>query len=99
MQKETNCNIMFLVHRNDDYRLMSFKSNPWLRYMSVQEEQDSDVVKQSLFIFSGKLKLEPSAYLSKDKKNFFRRFGSDRIQSAELITKRLGSVDQYMLII
>ena len=29
-QKETNCNIMFLARRKNKYRLMSFKSNPWL---------------------------------------------------------------------
>ena len=29
--KETNCDIMFLVEREGKIRLMSFKSNPWLR--------------------------------------------------------------------
>ena len=28
--KETNCDIMFLVRRNGKLRLISFKSNPWL---------------------------------------------------------------------
>jgi len=32
MQKENNCNIMFLVRYKADYRLMSFKVNPWMRY-------------------------------------------------------------------
>ena len=30
--KETNCDIMFIVRRENKYRLMSFKSNPWLSF-------------------------------------------------------------------
>ena len=28
--KETNCDIMFIVRKDDKYRLLSFKSYPWL---------------------------------------------------------------------
>ena len=44
--KETNCDIMFLVRRHDKYRLMSFKSNPWLQFREDPSGRDQDVVKQ-----------------------------------------------------
>jgi len=31
-RKETNCDIMFLVRMREKYRLMSYKSNPWLDF-------------------------------------------------------------------
>ena len=62
-RKETNCNIMFLVKYQNHYRLMSFKSNPWLSYMSRNQDIqqiDNDVYENSLFVFSSKLKFSPS---------------------------------------
>jgi len=31
-RKETNCDIFFLVRKNDEIRLMSYKTNPWIRF-------------------------------------------------------------------
>ena len=58
--KETNCDIMFLVRREEQYRLMSFKSNPWLEFEEDATTDDSDVHKETLFLFSGKLKFMPT---------------------------------------
>lgn len=58
--KETNCDIIFLVRRKDKYRLMSFKSNPWLRFReNVAASDDSDIYKQTLFLFSGCVEFDP----------------------------------------
>ena len=38
--KETNSDIMILVRREDQYRLMSFKSNPWLEFMEEASKED-----------------------------------------------------------
>ena len=44
--KETNCDIMILVKRDDKCRLMSFKSNPWLQYHEDEKDGgDEDIVK------------------------------------------------------
>ena len=54
---------MFLVRYKDDYRLMSFKSNPWLRFNTENvdgEYIDNDVFENSLFIFSGRLRFTPT---------------------------------------
>ena len=66
---ETNCDIMFLVRKNTDMRLMSFKSNPWLK---PDDEGDSDqyIFKQDLFLFSGSVPYEG------------KELSSDKIQSA-----------------
>ena len=58
--KETNCDIMFLVRREDQYRLMSFKSNPWLEFTEEPSKEDQDVHKSTIFLFSGKLKFVPT---------------------------------------
>ena len=58
-QKETNCDIMFLVRRNKQVRLMSFKSNPWLEFDEPASETDPDVYKQAVFLFSGNLHFMP----------------------------------------
>ena len=49
---------MFLVERNGKTRLMSFKSNPWLRrdeFLNQRKEQEKQIFKQSLFLFTGVL--------------------------------------------
>ena len=51
---------MFLVRRNDQYRLMSFKSNPWLQFRELESYDDADVFKQTIFLLSGKLKFTPT---------------------------------------
>ena len=53
--KESNCDIMFLVEHNGKIRLMSYKSNPWLRKDEYPSKNDTTLFKQSLFIFSGVL--------------------------------------------
>ena len=45
--KETNCDIMFLVRRGEKIRLMSFKSNPWLKFDEPASDVDPDVYKQA----------------------------------------------------
>ena len=47
---------MFLVRRSDKYRLMSFKSNPWLEFGEEPSLSDEDVKKQSIYLFSGTVK-------------------------------------------
>ena len=58
--KETNCDIMFLVRRKGKIRLMSFKSNPWLKFDEPASEVDPDVYKQAIFMFSGVLNFLPT---------------------------------------
>ena len=59
---------MILVKRKDKEkklekcRLMSFKSNPWLRYDELPDENDLDIVKQSFYIFSGDIGVIPTTY-------------------------------------
>ena len=51
---ETNCDIMFLVERDDKIRLMSFKTNPWLQKdWKKTKESDQRIVKESIYLFSG----------------------------------------------
>ena len=108
--KETNCDIMFLVRRKDKYRLMSFKSNPWLRFReNVAATDDSDIYKQTLFLFSGWVEFDPrdneDLRYEKDpnfdelQKEYNRRMNSDKIQNVQLITSKNSNYDQYMLII
>ena len=60
MRTETNCNITFLVHQNDSYRLMGFMSNPWTAYDDDEIElEDGESYKQSIFLFNGYLRFEP----------------------------------------
>ena len=57
-ERESNCDIMFLVERNGKTRLMSFKSNPWLRrdeFLNQRKEYEKQIYKQSLFLFTGVL--------------------------------------------
>ena len=49
---EANCDIMFLVERKNKVRLMSFKSNPWLR-KDEYPRYDHRIVKDSIYLFSG----------------------------------------------
>ena len=87
--KETNCDIFFLVRKDDKIRLMSYKSNPWRRFSEKSiETTDSDVCKQSLFLFSGSLMFVPSGSSEKDKANrtenenikkYSRRFDNDKV--------------------
>ena len=106
-QKETNCDIMFLVRREGKIRLMSYKSNPWLKFDEEANDADADVFKQSLFMFSGSFEFMPTEDDHGDKiedcpenrKKYSRRFNSDKIQCVQLITKTLGSFDQFMFIV
>lgn len=89
--KETNCDIFFLVRREDKLRLMSFKSNPWLDFNEDAGEADSDVFKQSIFMFSGSFTLMPTEDEQGNKlewsqeekainlKKYSRRFNSDKV--------------------
>ena len=85
--KETNCDIMFLVRREEKYRLMSFKSNPWLEFTEEASMDDSDVYKQTIFIFSGKLDFFPTHdernrtvdRTPQNVRRFSRRLNSDKI--------------------
>ena len=103
---------MILVKRVDEKsglekcRLMSFKSNPWLRYDEDPDENDLDIVKQSFFIFSGDIGVIPTTYegqeVAQNKENhkkFKQRFNNDKIQTCQLITKTLGTQEQFMLLI
>ena len=97
--KETNCDIMILVKREDKCRLMSFKANPWLQYHEHPTEGDSDICKQAFFIFSGDIGVIPTEDWSGRKveqsaenhRKFKQRFNNDKIQTCQLITKTLGN--------
>ena len=90
--KETNCDIMFLVRRKElnengeptgieKLRMMSFKSNPWLGLRDEPSKADPDIVKQSLFLFSGKLDQVPGDdEIKENRKKNCRRFNNDKIQ-------------------
>ena len=107
--KETNCDILFLVRhtKTRKIRLMSYKSNPWLHFYELPNEADTDIIKQAIYIFSGKVSQIPTEDSSgdviestgKNIKRFSRRFNNDKIQTVQLITKPYGSYEQYMLII
>ena len=78
-EKETNCDIMFLVQRKGKMRLMSFKCNPWLQFTELPNDADPEVVKHSLYLFSGLLmKQKPDEALAT---KFYRRFHSDKVQN------------------
>ena len=106
-KKETNCDIMILVRKDDKIRLMSFKSNPWLPYEHVASEaEDIDVVKQSIFIFSGDIYGIPSHDFGglpinqkQDEALYKLRFNNDKVRTCQLICKQLGTYDQFMLVI
>ena len=106
-KKETNCDIMLLVRRDDKCRLMSFKSNPWLQHHEQPTSEDSDICKQLFFIFSGDIgviptedwdgnKIEQDAF---NKRKFKQQFNNDKVQTCQLITKTIGTNEQYMLLI
>ena len=99
--KETNSDIFFLVRRNDQIRLMSFKSNPWLQVDEKVAKSDPDIVKNSVYLFSGTVKFELDEHKNNDEARLKsrRRFNNDKIQNVQLITKTLGSCDHYMFII
>lgn len=84
---------------------MSFKSNPWLQVDEKVAKSEPDVVKQSLYLFSGVVKFELEEHKDNTEANLearrqsSRRFNNDKIQNVQLITKTLGSCDHYMFII
>ena len=56
---------MFLARRDKKIRLMSFKSNPWLKFDEDGsgedvEYEDPDIVKQAIFMFSGWIPYMPN---------------------------------------
>ena len=89
---------MFLVRRDNKIRLISFKSNPWLKFEenvvadNNDEEEDPDIYKQALFMFSGWIPYMPSEEEDdketeientiENRKRFCRRFNNDKIQCA-----------------
>ena len=90
-------------------RLVSFKSNPWLQYHeSGKLDGDADICKQAFYIFSGDIGVIPTEEYLTGKKieqglyehiQYKQRYNNDKIQTCQLITKRLGGYEQYMLII
>lgn len=109
-KKETNCDIMFLVRHKGKIRLMSFKCNPWLGFNDKPSSADPDIYKQAIFLFSGCLadkppldKHENAAEMEAQRidyiKRYSRRFNSDKIRSAEMISKTKGTYQQCMLIL
>lgn len=90
---------MFLVRRNKKIRLMSFKSNPWLG-LNELPNADPDIYKNAIFLFSGKLEqVQGNDNDIANRQRFVRRFNSDKIQSAQLITKSIGSYQMYIVIV
>ena len=97
----------------DKCRLMSFKSNPWLQAHENPEEEDgdADICKQAFYIFSGDIGVIPTDVTDAEgntvrvpqdlpsHRAHSRRFNSDKVQACQLITKTLGSYEQYMLIL
>ena len=62
---------MFLVSYGGELRLMSFKCNPWLNWDDPENEHNSDIHKNDLFIFSGLIDGVPE-----DK---YREYSGDKI--------------------
>ena len=51
---------MFLVLYRDSLRLVSYKSNPWLKFDDDRKyKKDSNIYKHDLFMFSGSLSIVP----------------------------------------
>ena len=98
-RKETNCDIFFLVRKDDEIRLMSYKTNPWVSFSQAGQTTDADVCFRTVYLFSGSLKFEPKSSKYESKTKFSRRFDSDKIQNVQLITKKLGSCNYYALIV
>ena len=69
-EHETNCNIMFLAERKGKIRLMSFRSDPWLRENAKDEEYAfPDSFEHSLFLFNGAI-TDRTIYTEEETKNF-----------------------------
>ena len=88
MDKETNCDIMFLVLYENKLRLVSLKTNPWLKFDDDRRrERGSDIYKHDLFMFTGSLYAVPdeekSSYSAKaiaaNREKYGTRFSSDKI--------------------
>ena len=64
---------------------MSFKSNPWLQVDEKVAKSEPDVVKQSLYLFSGVVKFELEEHKDNTEANLearrqsSRRFNNDKI--------------------
>lgn len=67
---------------------MSFKSNPWLNFAeAVDEDGDKDIVKASIYLFSGNLLRMPTEDVNGDSitensrslKKYSRRFNNDKV--------------------
>jgi hypothetical protein len=53
-EHETNCNITFLAEHDNKVRLMSFRSDPWLREDAYPDEYDFEhSFEHSIFLFNG----------------------------------------------
>ena len=72
---------MFLVRWNYKMRLMSYKSNPWLKFSDEGCEDDSNICKEAVFMFTGFLHEVPeemnfsgSEDWIANRKKFSRRF-------------------------
>ena len=100
--KETNCDIMILVKLKDKYRLMSFKSNPWLQYHEKTDDiEDKDIVKNSFYLFTGDIGVIPTEEADGDSIpqdvlshiKYKQRFNNDKIQSCQLISNTLGTYE------
>lgn len=99
---------MILVKFEDKCRLMSYKCNPWLQYHETTDDmEDEDIVKNSLYLFTGDIGVIPTNEADGDDIDqnlanhvkYKQRFNNDKIQTCQLISKTLGTYEQFMLII
>ena len=86
---EAYCNIMFMVRRKDKLRLMCYRTNPWVLDDNAEfiEEKDKD----SIILFSG--------VIAEDEEFSRKRYDSDKIQACELLTRKIGKQERFMLIV
>ena len=85
--KETNCDIMFLVSDGVMMRLMSFKTNPWLKLNGCVNRKDPEICDMDLYMFEGSLNLVPgmeefeddTEKRSENSKKWSRKFSYDKI--------------------
>ena len=93
---ETSTNILLLVKREEQVRLMSIRSKPWFK--SEEDAEEIDLFQDQVYLFSGIL-TSPEE-LDEEKSNLYaRRFAADKMRSIQLISKTIDGVQNFVFVV